>query len=150
MNRKYHNWKKWECYKHGFYRVISSKEKIMHKKNVINFFGDKNITKHYMLRIVNEWTYSVEHFLSNNSINRIAWLGQSACCLYSNTPNLITMSFWSTLDESVCIRSNNIAQNIITNWEQKIKLIDMSSNGNKKDIQKEYQMMLPLSLRKED
>jgi len=150
LNRIYHNWEKWECYKHGFYDVLTAQKKIQHKKNVINFFQDKKETKHYMSRIVNEWTYSTEHFLSNISMNRIAWLGQAACCLCHNTPNLVTMLYWNFLEESVQIRSNNIAQNIITNWEQKIKLNDISSNGNKKDIQMGYQMMLHLNLKKED
>jgi hypothetical protein len=150
LERIYHNWEKWECYKHGFYNIVSNAQKQECKKLVLSFFNDAKTTEYYMQKIIDKWIYSCEHFLSNVSMNRIAWLGQAACCLCHNTPNLVTMLYWNFLEESVQIRSNNIAQNIITNWEQKIKLNDISSNGNKKDIQMGYQMKLRLNLKKED
>ena len=32
-------------------------------------------------RVVSEWVYSCEHYLTNERMNRIAWLGQASLCI---------------------------------------------------------------------
>ena len=69
INRMYHNWEKWECYKNGFYNIVSNDKKQYYKKLVLSFFNDAVTTELYMQKVVDNWTHSVEHFLSNNSIS---------------------------------------------------------------------------------
>jgi len=39
-----------------------------------------------LTRVLSEWPISCEQFLSNEHINRIAWLGQSSMCIDSGVP----------------------------------------------------------------
>ena len=107
-------------------------------------------TEFYMQKVVDNWLYSCEHFLSNVSMNRVAWLGQAACCLCHKVPNLVTMYYWKFLDAETQDIANKIAETIIHQWEQKIKYKNTSSNGSKRDTQTGYQMRLLLSSKKED
>ncbi len=81
-----------------------------------------------MNRVLDEWKYSCEHNLSNESLNKIAYLGQAACCLYSEIPSTITMEAWSLLSEGVKDRSNSIALKIIKKWELNNKHIQLCLN----------------------
>ena len=149
-NRIYHHWEKWECYKHGFYSIVSNAQKQDYKNLVLSFFDDAKSTEFYMQKVVDNWLYSCEHFLSNVSMNRVAWLGQAACCLCHKVPNLVTMYYWKFLDAETQDIANKIAETIIHQWEQKIKYKNTSSNGSKRDTQTGYQMRLLLSSKKED
>jgi hypothetical protein len=149
-SRIYHHWEKWECYKHGFYNIVSNAQKQDCKNLVLSFFNDAKSTEFYMQKVVDNWLYSCEHFLSNVSMNRVAWLGQAACCLCHKVPNLVTMYYWKYLDTETQDIANKIAETIIHQWEQRIKYKNTSSNGSKRDIQTGYQMMLLLSSKKED
>jgi len=37
-------------------------------------------------RVLAEWVRSCEHYLSNERMNRIAWLGQAAMCIATGVP----------------------------------------------------------------
>lgn len=88
MNRIYHTWDKWECYPAGFYnsqapKGFSSDECLeMYRA----FLADTPRFQAAMLRVVTEWKNSCEHYLSNECMNRIAWLGQSAMCIETGIP----------------------------------------------------------------
>lgn len=145
INRIYHHWEKWECYKNGFYDIIPNNNKAKYKNIVIDFFNNKDLTTEYMQKVIEQWEYSCEHFLSNKSMNRVAWIGQASLCIYKKVPNLITMHFWNYLEQDIKDRSNKIAQNTIIQWEQKIKSKNILNLGNKKVTKMGFQIMLPLN-----
>ena len=80
MERIYHTWDKWECYPAGFYgerppKGITAEEcELTYKKLLSNLdeFGQA------LEIVINTWVHSCEHYLSNENMNRIAWLGQAA------------------------------------------------------------------------
>jgi len=114
--RVYHHYKKWEDHKNGFYNnCVSSKKKEMLKK-VLEMFNSEELTKKYMIKVVNEWKNSCEHNFTNPSLNRIAYLGQAACCLFCGIPSTVTMEAWSLLDKKIQQRSDKIALEIIDIW----------------------------------
>jgi len=117
--RIYHHYELWEDHKNGFYNNSSGNEFKQKEKKVIELFSDPEKTREYMTRVVNEWKYSCEHNLSNNSMNKIAYLGQAACCLYYNIPNTVTMSTWSKLPEEVRNEADKIAKEVLLIWESK-------------------------------
>ena len=88
MNRIYHTWDKWECYPAGFYnnqapRSLSSDECLeMYRA----FLADIPRFQAAMARVISEWKNSCEHYLSNECMNRIAWLGQAAMCINTGIP----------------------------------------------------------------
>ena len=121
MERIYHRYEKWECFKSGFFRNVSGEEKKQLSKKVIELFENSIETKEYMLRVVNEWSYSCEHNLTNISLNRVAWLGQAACCIYAKIPYSLTMENWRYVDKEKRDIACNIAEEIIKQYEFKNK-----------------------------
>lgn len=98
IKRIFHPYTLWEDYKEGFYNTCSGNEKEYKISKVKEMFNSKELTNKFMLKVINEWTYSCEHNLSNLSMNRVAYLGQAACCLYAKVPSLVTMYAWKFLD----------------------------------------------------
>ena len=123
MKRIYYNYKYWEDWKLGFYDNCSGNVKKEKIKKVIELFNNEDLTIKYMQKVIKEWKYSCEHNFSNPSLNKIAYLGQAACCLYSNIPNTVTMEAWSFLDKKIQLRSDKIAKGIINKWIKKYEKI---------------------------
>ena len=81
MNRIYHTWDKWECYPAGFYET-----KPPHKDMTIqdckqayaDFLCDHKRFEAALDGILFHWPNSCEHYLTNERMNRIAWLGQAS------------------------------------------------------------------------
>lgn len=128
MKRIYHPYWLWEDYKAGFYDNVSGEQKKEMIKNVLTMFNSKSLTRKFMMKVVKEWKYSCEHNLTNESLNKIAYIGQSACCLYARIPNTITMEAWSLLTDEVKKRSDKIALEIISYWEEQNKEIQLCLN----------------------
>ena len=121
MERIYHRYEYWECYKSGFFRNVSGEEKKELSKKVIELFENSEKTKEFMLKVINKWVYSCEHNLTNISLNRVAWLGQSACCLYAKIPYSLTMENWRYVNEEKRKIACDIAEKIIKEYESKNK-----------------------------
>lgn len=117
MKRIYHPYNLWEDYKYGFYDNCSGSEKQNKIDKAIEMFNSESLTRKYMNKVVDEWKYSCEHNLTNESLNKIAYIGQAACCLYADIPNTITMEAWSKLSKDVQNRSDEIAKEVINKWE---------------------------------
>jgi len=89
MNRIYHTWDKWECYPAGFYndRAESDLTKDQLEKQYADFLDDTGRFWTALNRVLKEWPKSCEHYLSNENMNRIAWLGQASACIALNLPS---------------------------------------------------------------
>lgn len=88
MNRIYHTWDKWECYHAGFFEVRPPKGFTDDQCELLfaELLKDIPEFKRIMLRIISEWQNSCEHNLTNERMNRIAWMGQSALCYKYHIP----------------------------------------------------------------
>ena len=128
MERVYHPWHKWEDFKCGFYNACSGTEKDNKIKKVLEMFNSKDLTTEYMNRVINEWVYSCEHNLTNSSLNKIAYIGQSACCIYDGVPSSVTMEAWSLLDKKTQERADKIALSVLGKWEKQNKNIQLCLN----------------------
>jgi len=125
IKRIYHHYKMWEDYKEGFYDNCSGKDKELKTQSVINMFSSPELTREYMTRVINEWTYSCQHNLSNSAVNKIAYIGQAACCLFNSVPNTVTMSAWSLVPKEDQEVANQIAKEVLNEWESKNKNIQV-------------------------
>lgn len=123
MKRIYHPYWLWEDHKNGFYNNCSGEEKKVFISKILEMFNSEKLTEQFMLRVINEWKYSCEHNLTNESMNKIAYIGQSSCCLFCGAPNTVTMEVWSLLSNEVKQRSNEIAEKVLTIWEDQNKYI---------------------------
>lgn len=84
MQRIYHTWEKWECYPAGFYNNKPPGKGMTTddcKRMYADFLRDVSRFSAALYRVITEWKYSCEHYLTNERMNRIAWLGQASMCL---------------------------------------------------------------------
>lgn len=89
MKRVYHTWDKWECYPAGFYEDTPPDD--MTAKDATRAYGEflRDIPRFEaaLERVITEWRNSCEHYLSNENMNRIAWLGQASMCIATRVPS---------------------------------------------------------------
>lgn len=122
MNRIYHHYEKWEDNKHGLYLLKDEKKEENIIKNIELLKNIKELEK-YMNKVIKEWKYSCEQNLSNTTMNRQAYLGQSACCLHHGSPAVTTRSSWVKLNKDEQDKANKTADKIIKKWENKYERV---------------------------
>ena len=123
MNRVYHPYWMWEDHKAGFYDNISGEQKKEMINKVVELFSDQKLTRKYIMRVIDEWVFSCQHNLSNESLNRIAYLGQGACCLFAGVPSTITMEAWSLVSKENQDKADEIAKDVLNIWINRNKKI---------------------------
>ena len=115
-DRIFHTFEKWECHKAGFYAsgkdgfTAEQCENIFanHLKNLKEFEkGLKGITK--------DWVNSCEHYLTNKSMNRIAWLGQASVCYLTGVPSKFSAG-WNLLSVEEQDLANELALKYLNKW----------------------------------
>jgi len=71
-----------------------------------------------MERVLNEWPISCEQFLSNPSINHIAWLGQSSMCIETGVPACFRAGF-KLMTAAEQDAANALAEKYYKLWQSK-------------------------------
>jgi ParB-like chromosome segregation protein Spo0J len=114
--RIFHTYDKWECHKAGFYESV--KDGMSHKDcemEYIRILTDLDLFAQILEKVITEWKHSCEHYLTNKSMNRIAWLGQAAVCYHSGVPSRYSYA-WFELTKSQQDAANNVAHKYLTKW----------------------------------
>jgi hypothetical protein len=120
-DRIFHTYDKWECHKAGFFETgVEGKSKAECEEEFADFFRDVSAFRVAADYIVDNWTYSCEHYLSNFAMNRIAWLGQASACYAAGIPSRFCSGF-SQLTHEEQVAANEVALKAINRW--------MSKNG---------------------
>lgn len=114
----FHHYKKWEDYQNGMWRRITGEERDLFLEKVVKFMRDIDLYGSWMLGVIDQWPITCEHNLTDNQINKKAWIGWAACCLAINCPEDITREGWHYLSNSEQDRANNKATFAINKWEQ--------------------------------
>jgi ParB-like chromosome segregation protein Spo0J len=114
--RIFHTYELWECHKAGFYN--SSKPgmtKSECEEAYRKFLADIPRFSVALDRVIVEWKNSCEHYLTNTSMNRIAWLGQAACCIDTGIPSEFRAGFF-LLTEAEQVAANETALIYLNKW----------------------------------
>lgn len=79
-DRILHTWDKWECFKAGFYaeRPPGGMTQEEGERSYREFLADLNRFEEALEAVTTGWKFSCEHYLTNDRMNRIAWLGQAS------------------------------------------------------------------------
>ena len=85
------------------------------EEEYMDFLRDEERFAAALERVVTEWRYSCEHYLTNAAMNRIAWLGQAAACLDAGLPSAFRGGFW-LLTEDERERANEVALEYLNKW----------------------------------
>lgn len=115
-NRIFHTYDKWECHKAGFYK--SNKEgwtKEQCKEEFIRILSNQELFSEILNKLIVEWKYSCEHYLTNKSMNRIAWLGQASVCYHSGVPSKFS-SAWFEIDKETRDKADATALKYLNKW----------------------------------
>lgn len=139
MRRAYHPWHKWECYKAGFYATQSPSGANADEAKVLyrDFLGDNELFESALTRVIAEWIYSCEHFLTNSGLNVIAWLGQASACIQLGLPSKYRAGF-VLLTVPKQRAANKLALHYFHLWKR--KYLNTLKSGSGAGIQMEFPM----------
>jgi hypothetical protein len=79
--------------------------------------GDHELYGHFMRRVVREWPVSCENALTDQALNKKAWLGHAACALALRVPEDVVREAWSHLTDEQQFLANGQAARAIQEWE---------------------------------
>ena len=118
IKQLFHHFSKWEDYKHGFYDTtcFNMQEEIYKS---VELLSNQDKFYKYAKKVIMEWAYSCEQNLTDPSMNKIAYIGQSACCLANRTPSFATRNAWSYMEEKDQRAANKTARKILKEWQYK-------------------------------
>lgn len=117
MKQIFHRYERWECL--AMYQPMEvdlAPDVAMQK--YAEFLRDTERFEQALCRVIMEWPIACEQFLSNPSLNRVAWLGQAAMCIETGVPRKYRAGFM-LLTASEQDLANAIAQRTLHEWTQK-------------------------------
>ncbi len=131
-DRILYTYDKWECYKAGLYE--SKKEGMSHDECEDEFkrvLSNQDVFAKALDKLIIEWKFSCEHYLTNKSMNRIAWLGQAAVCYNSGVPSRYSSS-WFDISEKDRDEANETALIYLNKWlsNNNMSLVDYKEAAN--------------------
>ncbi len=116
--RIYHTYEKWECYPAGFYESKPLDKTLTREQceqKYADFLRDIPAFKSAMQKVLSEWRMSCEHYLTNEKMNRIAWMGQASMCIAHGIPSAYCGGF-NLLTEQEQLAANEAALEFINIW----------------------------------
>lgn len=96
MERIYHTWDEWECYPAGLYETRPPHEGMTAEEcrdAYAEFLRSPDRFRAALEAVLAKWPNSTEHYLTNERMNRIAWLGQAAMCYETRVPRAFRSGF---------------------------------------------------------
>lgn len=112
----FHHYEDWEDYKCGMYDELNE-GRAGRVELARSLLASPDICGRWMREVKKRWKIAVEQVFSNVNINRKAWLGQAACCLYAGVKEDETRESWWLLTDDERNTANAIAQTVIEEWE---------------------------------
>jgi len=114
--RVFHTFDKWECHKAGFYATTKDgMNKAQCEEAMRELLADIPRFQAALRGVITEWKHSCEHYLTNNAMNRIAWLGQAATCYALGIPATYRGGFYM-LTERQQKAANKAALDALNQW----------------------------------
>ena len=115
-DRIFHTWDQWECHKAGFYensKAGMTREECEETYRAL--LADDAAFRKALDGVLAEWKNSCEHYLTNVSMNRIAWLGQAALCFAKGIPSVFRGGY-NLLSPEQQDRANATALEYLNQW----------------------------------
>lgn len=115
--RIFHTWDKWECYKNGFFaeRCPDGISQEMGEIMFADFLKDTKLFEKSLQDVITQWKNSTEHNLTNDRMNRIAWLGQASVCMAIKLPS-ICRGGYALLSDKQKFTADNLAHTYLNLW----------------------------------
>jgi hypothetical protein len=117
MKQIFHPYWDWEDYKAGMWNKLTRQEELRLLPLAVEFTGDHFMYGNAMMRVVVEWPITMEHNLTNPSINHKAFVGHCAACLDRGYPEYLTRAAWKLLNDDKQYLANRAAEKAIEKWK---------------------------------
>ncbi len=116
-SRILHTWDKWECYRHNFYaeRMPVGQTQEDGEEVYRAFLADLEAFGAALEAVTTGWKYSCEHYLTNDRMNRIAWLGQASVAQARGIPSMCRGGF-RRLSAEEQYAANMLALEYLNRW----------------------------------
>ena len=115
-DRIVHTYDKWECFRAGFYATTKEgMTKDECETAYRDFLVDDQRFRDALDKVIVEWKHSCEHYLTNEAMNRIAWLGQASACYAMGIPSVFRGGF-HLLSEEQQAHANEVALEYLNRW----------------------------------
>ena len=129
--RIYHTWDRWECYPAGFYESsLEGLDDDACREKYRAFLADLAQFKAGLELVLSLWTNSCEHYLTNDRMNRIAWLGQASACISLGLPSRYRSGYFLLTDDEQKA-ADNLALEYLNQWlvERGFDAVDIEGAG---------------------
>lgn len=119
LKQIYNPWWKWECYKFGLYNTHPpfGIEENQAYQMYADFLSNSELFEKYIQFVLKNWIFSCQNFLTNTSINRVAYIGQASMCYYSMIPRKYRSGF-HLLTEAQKKEANLLAEKYLKIYEK--------------------------------
>jgi len=115
-DRIFHTYDKWECAKTSFYDSVKDGMTSQECQDAFaSFLRNIPLFEKTLQKVTKEWKNSCEHYLTNKSMNRIAWLGQASVCYHLGIPSKFSPGWYQLSDEEQNA-ANEVALVALNNW----------------------------------
>lgn len=116
-DRIFHEWTDWECYPAGFYSDKPPKGMTVEQCEIAyrDFLADISTFSAALMCVIMQWKHSCEHYLTNERMNRIAWLGQASMCMYSGVSSRFCGGY-NLLDDAQKDAADRTAHEALNMW----------------------------------
>lgn len=84
----------------------------------MEFLSDLPRFEKALQRVLTEWKNSCEHYLTNEKMNRIAWLGQASLCIETGIPSCYRTGYF-LLDGAQRKAADEMALKYLNSWLKK-------------------------------
>ena len=117
MTRVYHKWNDWECYPAGMHdeKAPRGLTKDQAEEEYRAFLANEKMFEWASVKMVESWEKSCEHNLTNESMNRVAWIGQASACYHLGLPSRYRNGY-NLLSDDQKEKANAIAERTINYW----------------------------------
>lgn len=116
IKRVFHTWDKWECYRAGFYETgLSGVSKEEAEGKYADFLRDSDKFRAAIRQVFKEWPNSTEHYLTNENMNRVAWIGQASACISEGLPSCYRGGYFKLSPEER-LQADNVALGELNHW----------------------------------
>ena len=117
VERIYHTWDQWECYPAGFYDPNPPEGMTADEARAEygSLLRDDGRFQEALRGVLADWPNSCEHYLTNERMNRIAWLGQAAVC-YATGVSSEFRSGYNRLSRAERVQADQTALDALNQW----------------------------------
>jgi hypothetical protein len=111
-----HTYDKWECFQHGLYdEKPDGLTQEQGEEKYREFLADLPVFENALIIVISQWKFSCEHYLTNDRMNRIAWLGQASVAQALGIPS-VCRGGYNRLTPEEQIAADQLALKYLNLW----------------------------------